>query len=75
MPVQYSFLTDFYLLIKAVCYLNSHGKDFKGGLFQFKDGDPSSVVPVAGVSNSASLSCYGLLHQKKRKKKKKIILW
>lgn len=28
--------------------MNSHGKDFKGGVFHFKDGDPSSVVPVAG---------------------------
>lgn len=33
---------------KAVCYLNSHGKDFKGGAFHFKDGEPSSVFPVAG---------------------------
>ncbi|XP_020573304.1 uncharacterized protein LOC110019807 isoform X2 [Phalaenopsis equestris] len=32
----------------AVCYLNSHGKDFEGGFFRFKDGDPSSVVPFAG---------------------------
>ncbi|KAL0917166.1 hypothetical protein M5K25_012213 [Dendrobium thyrsiflorum] len=32
----------------AVCYLNSHGKDFKGGVFRFKDGDPSSVIPIAG---------------------------
>ncbi|KAK8966994.1 hypothetical protein KSP40_PGU010055 [Platanthera guangdongensis] len=32
----------------AVCYLNSHGKDFKGGAFHFKDGEPSSVFPVAG---------------------------
>lgn len=54
-----SFLTTFYFLIKAVCYLNSHGKDFEGGLFHFKAGEPSSVVPVAGVSNSVLLPTYG----------------
>ncbi|XP_042500552.1 uncharacterized protein LOC122078583 isoform X2 [Macadamia integrifolia] len=32
----------------AVCYLNSHGKDFIGGLFHFQDGEPTTVVPVAG---------------------------
>ncbi|MCL7031898.1 hypothetical protein MKW94_022447 [Papaver nudicaule] len=32
----------------AVCYLNNHGKDFKGGVFHFQDGEPTSVVPVAG---------------------------
>ncbi|KAI4993573.1 hypothetical protein ZWY2020_007886 [Hordeum vulgare] len=32
----------------AVCYLNNHGKDFKGGLLKFQDGEPSSVIPVAG---------------------------
>ncbi|XP_008798338.1 uncharacterized protein LOC103713247 [Phoenix dactylifera] len=32
----------------AVCYLNSHGKDFRGGIFHFKEGEPSSLVPVAG---------------------------
>ncbi|WOL14192.1 hypothetical protein Cni_G22972 [Canna indica] len=32
----------------AVCYLNSHKKDFKGGLFHFKDGEPSSIAPAAG---------------------------
>ncbi|CAM0872196.1 unnamed protein product [Alopecurus aequalis] len=32
----------------AVCYLNSHGKDYKGGILQFQDSEPSSVVPVAG---------------------------
>nr|CAD1832923.1 unnamed protein product [Ananas comosus var. bracteatus] len=32
----------------AVCYLNNHGKDFKGGIFHFQDGEPSAVVPFAG---------------------------
>ncbi|KAJ4848926.1 hypothetical protein Tsubulata_036674 [Turnera subulata] len=32
----------------AVCYLNSYGKDFKGGLFHFQDGEPTTVVPMAG---------------------------
>ncbi|KAL6596302.1 hypothetical protein ACP70R_047666 [Stipagrostis hirtigluma subsp. patula] len=32
----------------AVCYLNDHGKDYKGGILQFQGGDPSSIVPVAG---------------------------
>ena len=32
----------------AVCYLNNHGKDFKGGLLKFQDGEPSTVIPVAG---------------------------
>lgn len=32
----------------AVCYLNNYGKDFKGGLFHFQDGDPTVVVPMAG---------------------------
>lgn len=33
-----------------MCYLNNHGKDFKGGIFHFQDGEPSAVVPFAGVS-------------------------
>ncbi|XP_020104823.1 uncharacterized protein LOC109721542 isoform X4 [Ananas comosus] len=32
----------------SVCYLNNHGKDFKGGIFHFQDGEPSAVVPFAG---------------------------
>ncbi|XP_019054962.1 PREDICTED: uncharacterized protein LOC104607266 isoform X2 [Nelumbo nucifera] len=32
----------------VVCYLNTHGKDFKGGLFHFQDGEPSTIVPMAG---------------------------
>jgi hypothetical protein len=40
------------LISKAVCYLNNHGEDYKGGILQFQDGDPSSIVPVAGVSKS-----------------------
>ncbi|KAL0402752.1 UNVERIFIED_CONTAM: hypothetical protein Sradi_1916000 [Sesamum radiatum] len=33
----------------AVCYLNSYGVDFDGGLFHFQDGEPSTVAPIAGV--------------------------
>lgn len=32
----------------AVCYLNSHEYDFQGGLFHFKEGVPTTVVPSAG---------------------------
>ncbi|KAA8529875.1 hypothetical protein F0562_034521 [Nyssa sinensis] len=32
----------------AVCYLNSYGEDFKGGLFHFQDCEPTTVVPMAG---------------------------
>lgn len=32
----------------AVCYLNSYGKDFKGGLFHFQDGEPTTIEPLAG---------------------------
>lgn len=41
-----------WLVVKAVCYLNSHGKDFEGGMFHFQDGDPATIVPMAGVSES-----------------------
>ncbi|KAI4385858.1 hypothetical protein MLD38_003848 [Melastoma candidum] len=33
---------------KAVCYLNSYGIDFEGGLFHFRDGEPGTVAPSAG---------------------------
>ncbi|KAL9457041.1 hypothetical protein AB3S75_006136 [Citrus x aurantiifolia] len=32
----------------AVCYLNSYGKDFQGGLFRFQDGEPKTFAPSAG---------------------------
>ncbi|KAI8537948.1 hypothetical protein RHMOL_Rhmol09G0063200 [Rhododendron molle] len=32
----------------AVCYLNSHGEDFEGGLFHFQDWQPTAIVPMAG---------------------------
>ncbi|XP_015868023.3 uncharacterized protein LOC107405477 isoform X1 [Ziziphus jujuba] len=32
----------------AVCYLNSYNNDFKGGLFHFQDGEPTTVVPLGG---------------------------
>ncbi|BAT74276.1 hypothetical protein VIGAN_01191000 [Vigna angularis var. angularis] len=32
----------------AVCYLNSYGKDFSGGIFHFQDGEPKSIMPKAG---------------------------
>lgn len=31
-----------------VCYLNTYGPDFSGGLFHFQDGEPKSIVPKAG---------------------------
>lgn len=37
---------------KAVCYLNSYGKDFEGGLFHFQDGEPKTIAPMVGVSAS-----------------------
>ncbi|KAL5995518.1 hypothetical protein ACLOJK_025581 [Asimina triloba] len=36
------------LLLSAVCYLNSFGVEFEGGLFHFHDGDPTTIVPMAG---------------------------
>lgn len=38
---------------QAVCYLNDQGTDFAGGTFRFRDGQPKSVAPVAGVSCQA----------------------
>ncbi|XP_010534179.1 PREDICTED: uncharacterized protein LOC104809799 [Tarenaya hassleriana] len=32
----------------AVCYLNSYGKDFNGGLFHFQSGEPATFAPSAG---------------------------
>lgn len=32
----------------AVCYLNNYEVDFKGGLFYFQDGEPSTFAPMAG---------------------------
>ncbi|KVH97464.1 prolyl 3-hydroxylase 1 isoform X1 [Cynara cardunculus var. scolymus] len=32
----------------AVCYLNSYGVDFGGGLFHFQDGEPTTFIPMAG---------------------------
>ncbi|XP_058078295.1 uncharacterized protein LOC131226685 isoform X2 [Magnolia sinica] len=40
----------------AVCYLNSHGMDFKGGLFHFHDGDPATIVPMAGITDGERLT-------------------
>lgn len=40
----------FRLVLKAVCYLNSYNKDFKGGLFRFQSGEPATVAPSVGVS-------------------------
>ncbi|XP_034690486.1 uncharacterized protein LOC117918058 isoform X2 [Vitis riparia] len=40
----------------AVCYLNSYGKDFKGGLFHFQDGDPTTIVPLAGITDGERLT-------------------
>ncbi|XLR26095.1 hypothetical protein S83_053995, partial [Arachis hypogaea] len=38
--------TDFWWHV--VCYLNNYGKDFDGGLFRFQDGQPMSIMPMAG---------------------------
>ncbi|XLR35906.1 hypothetical protein S83_063806 [Arachis hypogaea] len=32
----------------VVCYLNNYGKDFNGGLLHFQDGQPMSIMPMAG---------------------------
>ncbi|XP_043722541.1 uncharacterized protein LOC122669759 isoform X2 [Telopea speciosissima] len=40
----------------AVCYLNSHGEDFNGGLFCFQDGEPTTVVPVSGIIDGERLT-------------------
>ncbi|KAM7255352.1 hypothetical protein ACFE04_020593 [Oxalis oulophora] len=32
----------------AVCYLNAYDKDFKGGLFHFQHGHPSTLIPMPG---------------------------
>ncbi|XP_074309528.1 uncharacterized protein LOC141644017 [Silene latifolia] len=32
----------------AVCYLNSYGENFSGGIFHFQDGEPANYVPMAG---------------------------
>ncbi|TYH78507.1 hypothetical protein ES332_D04G232100v1 [Gossypium tomentosum] len=32
----------------AVCYLNSYGKDFEGGLFHFQDGELKTIAPMVG---------------------------
>uniref|UniRef100_A0A1D1Y3L1 Prolyl 3-hydroxylase 1 n=1 Tax=Anthurium amnicola TaxID=1678845 RepID=A0A1D1Y3L1_9ARAE len=32
----------------SFCYLNNYGKDFRGGVFHFKDGEPASIIPQAG---------------------------
>lgn len=39
-----------YISSKIVCYLNTYGKDFNGGLFHFKDGEPATIMPAVGVS-------------------------
>ncbi|GAB2226281.1 hypothetical protein Droror1_Dr00022082 [Drosera rotundifolia] len=32
----------------AVCYLNNYGEDFQGGAFHFQEGEPASILPMAG---------------------------
>ncbi|XP_038893062.1 uncharacterized protein LOC120081945 [Benincasa hispida] len=32
----------------AVCYLNSYGVEFGGGLFHFQDGEPETISPFCG---------------------------
>lgn len=31
-----------------MCYLNSYGVDFRGGLFHFQDGEPATFIPMTG---------------------------
>lgn len=50
----YSLNIFIFSMFKAVCYLNSYGVDFGGGLFHFQDGEPTTFVPMAGVSCSCS---------------------
>ncbi|ONI31894.1 hypothetical protein PRUPE_1G337400 [Prunus persica] len=40
----------------AVCYLNSYGNDFRGGLFHFQDGDPATIVPSGGITDGERLT-------------------
>ncbi|KAK8472337.1 hypothetical protein PHAVU_002G181600 [Phaseolus vulgaris] len=40
----------------AVCYLNTYGKDFSGGIFHFQDGEPTSIVPKAGITEGERLT-------------------
>ncbi|RYR70723.1 hypothetical protein Ahy_A02g005039 isoform A [Arachis hypogaea] len=35
-------------VFSVVCYLNNYGKDFNDGLFRFRDGQPMSIMPMAG---------------------------
>eukprot|EP00249_Psilotum_nudum_P013060 c24129_g1_i1 orf=153-641(+) len=44
----------------VVCYLNSYGIDFKGGLFHFQEGEPSTFAPAVGdvlVYRSEDIHC------------------
>ncbi|GLT73858.1 hypothetical protein SLA2020_456890 [Shorea laevis] len=46
----------------AVCYLNNFGSDFKGGLFHFRDGEPTTIMPMAGdvvmyTADSRNIHC------------------
>jgi hypothetical protein len=52
---------------KAVCYLNDHGKDYKGGILQFQDGEPSFITPVAGdvviyTADNSNTHCVDEVH-------------
>ncbi|OIW18067.1 hypothetical protein TanjilG_19299 [Lupinus angustifolius] len=48
LAVADSLCIPFGYTMKAVCYLNNYGKDFNGGLFHFQDGEPTSIIPMAG---------------------------
>lgn len=50
--MRFMYMTLVLVGLKAVCYLNSYGKEFKGGLFRFQSGEPETVAPSAGVSFS-----------------------
>ncbi|XP_057794177.1 uncharacterized protein LOC131010598 isoform X2 [Salvia miltiorrhiza] len=45
-----------YTEVKAVCYLNNYEVDFLGGLFHFQDGEPSTIAPMAGISEGERIT-------------------
>lgn len=52
---------------KVVCYLNSYGKDFEGGLFNFQDGEPKTFAPTAGVCTFTECFSRFSIHHRKYK--------
>ncbi|KZV51558.1 hypothetical protein F511_36640 [Dorcoceras hygrometricum] len=44
------------LWLKAVCYLYNSAVDFKGGIFYFQDGEPSTFASMAGITEGERLT-------------------